>query len=238
MRVFVLCALVACTYPEKEFLGPLTCFGEQAPTTADPLVRITGTTTNPQDLTVVPGVSVALQDATMGTISSTISDANGRFSITMNTNGTPVTNVNLMASAIGRINTYYFPSRPLTHDFEITPGLQVISSSESSLLALGANFTFTPGDGQILLSINDCIGGPQNGLSGATLTSSPPGSVRYFMGVQPNPPATATDGGGVVLMANLPPGKVTLTATVGALTLPPRTVTAVADAFTLTEIQP
>jgi hypothetical protein len=238
MRVFLLCAMVACTYPEKELLGPLTCFGEPAPTTADPLVKITGTTTDPQDLTVVPGVTVALQDATMGTISSTISDANGRFSITLNTNGTPVTNVNLMASAFGRINTYYFPSRPFTHDFEITPGLQVISSSESSLLAEIAGFTFTPGDGQILLSVNDCIGGPQNGLSGATLTSSPPGTVRYFMGIQPSPTLTATDPGGVAMMANLPPGKVTLTATVGALTLPSHTVTAVADAFTLTEIQP
>ena len=238
MRVLVLCALVACTYPEKELLGPLTCFGEPAPTTADPVVKITGTTTDPQDLTALPGVAVALQDATMGTIATTISDANGRFSITLNTNGTPVTNVNLLASAIGRINTYYFPARPLTHDLEITPGLQVISSSESGLLAAGAGFTFTTGAGQILLSINDCIGGPQNGLSGATLASSPSGSVRYFMGIQPSIPATATDAGGVALMANLPPGKVTLTATVGALTLPARTVTAVADAFTLTEIQP
>jgi len=227
VRVLVLCALVACTYPEKELLGPLTCFGEPAPTTADPVVKITGTTTDPQDLTALPGVAVALQDATMGTIATTISDANGRFSITLNTNGTPVTNVNLLASAIGRINTYYFPARPLTHDLEITPGLQVISSSESGLLAAGAGFTFT-----------DCIGGPQNGLSGATLASSPSGSVRYFMGIQPSIPATATDAGGVALMANLPPGKVTLTATVGALTLPARTVTAVADAFTLTEIQP
>jgi hypothetical protein len=236
MRVLLLCALVACTYPEKELLGPLTCFGERAPTTANPLVKITGTTTEPLNLTAVGFVTVALQDATMSTISTTTSDLNGRFSITLNTNGTPVTNVNLLASALGRINTYYFPSRPLTDDLEIE--LPVISSSESTFLQMDAGFTFTPGDGQILLAIDDCIGGPQSGISGATLASSPAGSVRYFMGVQPFPPATATDAGGVALMANLPPGKVTLTATDGTMVFPAHTVAAVADAFTVTEIEP
>jgi hypothetical protein len=237
MRVLVLCALVACTYPEKELLGPLTCFGDPAPTTADPVVHIIGQTVDPLNRMAVAGVTVALQDATMSTLSTTTSDANGNFSIPLNTNGAPVSNVNLLASSIGGIDTYYFPSRPLTHDLVINPGLSVISISESGSLQSGAGFSFTPGDGQILLSIDDCHD-PEVGLSGATLASSPPGMVRYFDGIQPKIDATATDAGGVAMMANVPPGKVTLTATAGGLTLPPRTVTAVANAFTLTEIQP
>jgi len=47
-----------------------------------------------------------------------------------------------------------------------------------------------------------------------------------------------TDAGGVAMVAGLSPGKVTLTATVGSMTLPPLDVKTVANAFTLTEIQP
>jgi hypothetical protein len=62
--------------------------------------------------------------------------------------------------------------------------------------------------------------------------------VRYFNGVQPSMTATATDVGGIALIANLPPGKATLTATVGGMTLPARTFTVVADTLIQTEIQP
>jgi len=50
--------------------------------------------------------------------------------------------------------------------------------------------------------------------------------------------ATATDAGGVAMICNLAPGKVTVTATAGANVLAPRDFTVVANAFIQTEIQP
>jgi hypothetical protein len=233
MRALLLCALVACTYPEKEFDGPFTCFGAPPPTTADPLVNLAGTTIDPQTKMPVGLVTVALQDAQMSTIFTATSDINGRFTIPLNTNGTPVVGIDLFASAVGRINSYYFPWRPITQDLDIV--LSVLSTTEASALVLGAGVTMTPGDGTILLSINDCNEGP---ISGATLASSPAGTVRYFMGIQPLMMGSATDPGGVAMVANLAPGNISLTATVGTMTLPSRNVKTVADSFTLTEIQP
>ncbi len=69
-------------------------------------------------------------------------------------------------------------------------------------------------------------------------SSSPAGTVRYFDGVQPSVSATATDPGGLALIANLPPGKVTVTATVAGIVLPPGEFTVVGDSFIQTELRP
>jgi len=233
MRALVLCALAACTYPDKELDGPFTCFGAQPATTADPVVKLSGTTVDPSNLMPTAGVTLMLQSAQMSTIFTTTTDAMGAFTFTLNTNGIPVAGVDLFASAIGRINTYYFPSRPISHDVSLV--LSVISTSEASALAAGAGITNTAGDGTVLLTINDCN---DAALAGAKLTSAPAGPIRYFDGIQPSMTATATDAGGVAMIANLPPGKATLNATVAGMTLPPHDVTVVANAFSLTEIQP
>src|SRR5207249_12122244 len=102
----------------------------------------------------------------------------------------------------------------------------VLSNGEASNLAAGAGLVFTPGDGTILLTVDDCNDMP---LAGATISSSPPGAVRYFDSVQPSMTATATDIGGVAMIANLPPGNVKVTASVSGMTLPERDFTVVAD---------
>jgi hypothetical protein len=234
MRALVLCALVACTYPDKQFEGPFTCLGAPPPTTADPLVKLTGTAINPSDKMPLAGVTVVLQDAQMHPVFTAMTDATGKFNFSLNTNGTPANGFDLFASGTGRVNTYYYPSRSITQDLAIT--LAVLSTAEASNLLLGATgMPLKMGDGAILMTINDCNG---IALAGATLTSSPVGDVRYFDGIQPNPIATATDAGGVAMVANLPPGKATLTAKVMGNTLPARSFTVVADTFVQTLIQP
>jgi len=229
----VLSALVACTYPEKQFDGPFTCLGAPPATTADPLVNLGGRMIDPQTKMPVGGVTVSLQTAQMATIFTTTSDVTGQFTIPLNTNGTPVSGINLFASAAGKVDSYYFPSRPIAHDLNI--GLSVLSTDEAAALAAGAGLAALPGNGTVLLSLNDCLDAQ---IAGGTLVSSPPGTVRYFDSIQPSMTATMTDAGGVAMVAGLSPGKVTLTATVGSMTLPPLDVKTVANAFTLTEIQP
>ena len=233
IRVLVLCLACACTYPEKMYDGPFTCLGAPAPTTAAPIVMIGGKVAEPTNLTGISGVTVVLQStATMTPIFTGTTDAAGMFSFNLNTNGTPVTGVNLFGSAPGRENMYFYPTRAVTQDLAVMFAL--LTTQEAMGLALGAGTPLQAGTGSILLTINDCNNVP---LSGATLTASA-GTVRYFSGINPSPTATATDGGGIALVANAPPGKVTLTAKVTTMTLPPHDVTVVADTFIQTEIQP
>ncbi len=231
----VLCVLAACTYPEKQFAGPYSCFGAPPPTSADMLVKLEGITLEPSDLTPLAGVMVTLQDRNMSPIAAPITtDATGGFSFMLNTNGTPVDGVYIAASASGRVKTFHAPARPVTEDLTIP--FAVLSTMQSSSLALGAlGMPFTAGTGAVLVTVEDCNG---EGLAGATLASVPAGAIRYFDGIMPSMAATATDAGGVALVATLPPGKVTLTATVGERTLPSRTFTIVADSFIQTDIQP
>ena len=226
-------ALAACTYPEKQYAGPFACLGQPPPRSAAPLVQIAGETTEPLNLTPIPGVSVALQDQMTPIAGPVTTDANGSFSFSLNTNGTPVDNLDLYASAPGRIASYYFPSSAVTAD--LTVGLAVLSMQEQTALASDAGLQFTAGDGHILLNIEDCNGNP---IAGATLAASPAGTVRYFDGVHPSMTATATDAGAVAMVANLPPGKVTLTATAGGMQLPPLELIVVASSFSITAIQP
>lgn len=230
----LVCVLAACTYPEKQFAGPFTCVGAPPPTSAEMLVTLQGTAVDPSTLSPLADVMITLQDRNMSPISSLTTDASGGFSFMLNTNGTPVDGVYLAASASGRVDTFHAPSRPVTEDLTIP--FAVLSTMQSSSLALGAlGMPFTAGTGAVFVTVADCNDRP---IAGATVASSPAATVRYFDGIQPSMSATATDAGGVTLIANIPPGKVTLTVTLGERTFPARSFTVVADSFIQTHIQP
>ena len=239
MRALVVlaCALAfaACVYPDKQFDGPYSCVGAPPPTTANPLVKLGGTAVDPSNLSPLAGVSIDVEDAQMNTIfGPNTTDASGAFSFSMNTNGTPVDSIELHATAANHATIYFYAPRPITQD--LATKLAMLSSLEQASLAADAGLTFNTADGNMLLTINDCNDAP---IAGATVSSTPAGAVRYFDGVMPSPTATATDAGGVVLIANLPTtGKVTVTATAGGMQLPPRSFTVVANTFIETSIVP
>jgi hypothetical protein len=233
MRVLALFALVACTYPDKQLDSAFACSGAAPPTTAPAIVHVTGHAVDPKNLTPLAGITVALQSAEMATISSVTTDAAGAFSFDLNTNGHPVSGLDLFATMSGLVDTYFFPSRPISADLDVP--LSVLSDSEALALSQGGQFTPVIGEGSILITVDDCT---SSGLAGGTLTSTPAGTIVYFSGVQPDPTLHMTDGGGVAIIANLTPGKVTVTATVQGKTLPSHDVAVVANAFSLVEIQP
>jgi len=235
MRVLILVVLAACTYDEKIFEGPYSCIGAQQPTTAPQLVTISGTVVDPENLTPVIAASVQLQTAPTGSvIASTVTDLHGHFSFDVNTNGAPIAGLDLHVSATGFIDSYFFPSRPIATDMDF-PIVSILTSTEASTLFSDAGVTMTSGDGHILLSLSDCNEMP---LTNGTLASSPAGTIRYFNGIIPAPSATMTGPGGVVLDANLAPSKVALTAMVDGHTYPQVQVSVVANAFTVTDLQP
>jgi len=235
MRALILIALAACTYDEKIFEGPYSCVGARPPATAPQLVTLGGTVRDPENLSPVIAASVQLQTAPTGSvIASTVTDLNGHFSFDVNTNGAPVTGLDIHISATGFVDSYYFPSRPIAADIELDI-VSLLTTSEASTLFSDAGLTMTSGDGHILMSISDCNEMP---LPGGTLASAPAGTIRYFNGIIPAQSATMTGPGGVVLDANLVPGNVTLTAMDDGHTYPQVQVSVVANAFTVTDLQP
>lgn len=228
-------ALAACTYPEKQFQGPYSCLGDPPPTSADQLVTLQGQAVNPSDQMPLAGLSVSLKDRNLNAIDGPITtEASGAFRFSLSTSGIPVDRVYLNATGAGRVPTYYAPPRPLTESLQI--GLGVISTMQGESLALGAlGMPFTPGTGAVLFTIADCNDKP---IANAVVTSAPTGAIRYFDGVQPSMTATRTDAGGVAMVANLPPGAVSLTVTVDGMTFPARSFTVVADSFVQTVLTP
>ncbi len=83
----------------------------------------------------------------MGPIFTTTTDAMGGFEFALNTNGTPVANLDLFASVPGRVDMYYYPSRAVTQDLAVF--LALLSPQEASGLALGAGLQLTAGQGSI-----------------------------------------------------------------------------------------
>jgi hypothetical protein len=233
MRALALCALVACTYPEKQFYGPFTCLGAPPPTTAKPIVNITGNVVEPANSMPIAGASVAFQAGQMTTLFTKTTDASGGFSFTFNTNGLPADNLDLMVSASGHATTYDYPSLPVTDDIAAQPA--PITTVEQAALAMGFGVQFDATHGAALLSIMDCNGAA---LDGAVVTASPSGTSHYFSGENPAPSATATDVGGLVLAAQLPAGPITLSTTVQGKQLPDRHFTVVGNTFIQTIIQP
>ena len=238
MRVLVLAALAACSYPEKVPVDgqgpPFGCLNAPAATKADNPVVLSGTTTDSFTLAPIGNASIAGELPGLGTPVFTIhSDASGKFSQSQATGGLPL-DINLAVSAGGYVDTYYYPGRPVTHD--ITMPVQLLTPAAATTLAMAASVKMVDAtNGAMLFTVDDCNGAP---VAGATITTSPAGKVRYFNGVQPAPSATATDTAGVAMVAELPPGNVTLTATVNGMTYKTRNYQVVGGAFIQTIVEP
>jgi hypothetical protein len=234
--------LAACTYPEK--IDRLECLGAPGPSSAAQLVTLTGLTLDPQTQMPFGGATLRLLNRELATLDGPVtSSSTGGFGFEpLNSAGVPVdhTNIYINGVADGRITTYVTPPRPLTENRALA--FTMLSTAQYDLMATEAmGRPFTPGTGVVLVEIRDCDGEDalpgEAGIAGATLEASD-GAVYYFVGIFPKPEATSTDFTGVVLVANVPPGTVELTATVGARRLPSRTVTIVPDALTQTIMMP
>ena len=230
MRALILCALAACSYPEKEYA--FSCVGAPPPAAVPTVVRLLGTTIDAGSSMAVPGVMVTLEENTSPFQGPVTTTQSGSFSFSLQTTGTPVDGLDLHAQIPGFADTYYYPAHPVTGDFAAS--LALVSDPQQAALAMGFGITLDAGSGQALFTVNDCDG---IALPGATVTATS-GTVHYFAGIMPAPTAMATDPGGVVLVANMTPGPVTITATADGHVLPPRNFMVVGGKFIETLIQP
>ena len=227
--------LAACGSDSSGPAAGFECLGQALPATAPALVNVTGTVTanvlspNPVPHAFVYGFRTG--DTTH--LAGDTTDTPGRYSIAILTGALPVNGYLAISDSGHHIDTYAYPAVPLAAD--ITQNVLMVSGSEFPVLAAAAGITPVPGDGFIGIVVRNCAGTP---IAGATVTSSPMGTVRYNTGGLPSSSATSTSTDGVAYIANVMAGNVTVQATASGHTLRAHTVNARADAITLTEIQP
>jgi len=235
--MLVASTLAACTYPEKELSTPFGCLGDVPPAAQDP-VNLLGAVVSEQ--TPLAGVSVRLLDRNMSPITPAVTtDMTGLAPFSLSTGRVAVERIYLSATAPGYVDTFQSNVHHVSEDVVIP--INLASTLQSDALATGGlGRPFTAGTGTVLVYVADCNNVP---LANATVTSVPPGDVRYFEGFMPSRTATKTDVAGVAMIASLPASTppaatVTLTATVDGMTFPSRTFIVVADSFVQSVMAP
>jgi hypothetical protein len=242
-RATLLIALAACTYPEKEFREPFFCLGGPSPSTAPENVGLRGTVIDAREQTPLGGVQVTLLGENMSAIDGPeTTNGSGAYDLGTPTGQNPVERIYLKAEGPDHETTFQTNSRTLAADL-VTP-LPMVSRANAAALAsgsIGMNMpaTFPPELGVLTMNILDCNGARlADAVVAATSAGAAVGRPFYFEGVFPSQTRQATDPFGVAMIANLPPGEVTLDVTVDGMPLPPRTFIIVAGAFVQHDVTP
>jgi len=176
----------------------------------------------------------AYEEGATTPVAMTTSAADGTYTLTITTNGTPL-NGYVLGTSSGKKDTYLYPAGPLTGDIDGATILMLTQAifEAASNLAQGGQ---TDGMGWIGVQIYD---GANTAVAGVTVSSSPTGTVRYNgANGLPTASGTATMADGVAYIFNVAPGQVTVNATGGGMTFKSHAVNARADQVTLTLVQP
>ncbi len=163
-------------------------------------------------------------------ITSTTTNAEGSYTLTVETTG--ALNGFLKATKAGVLDTYLYPDKPLTEDFD-GASINMISSETLGLLTNDALCGETQSASSGLIAAL-ALSAPDAPLAGVTLSSSPaPTSVCYNANGFPDGDATVTGDDGVGYLFNVT-GNVSVSASATGTTFPSHSVTARAGALTTT----
>ena len=218
--------------------GDLTCLGQPLPTVAvdalaiEGFVSSAGLVRNP-----VAGALVELFDSSGALLDSATTTADGgRYQLDTVIGCAPLSgSVRGSNPDAGFFDIWYYPPQPWRRSragLELT----IFDTAARNLAAGIAQVTIQNGTGALALGVEDCTGTP---ISGATVSTNAGGDVRYVSDLGlPSMMLTATTGKGQVLVFNVAPGDVMLTATVNGQTLRTKTVGVRADAITATTLVP
>ena len=215
----------------KEFLD--------APPNVPQMIKISGITSERglSGETNVAGVTMtahaSANEATA--IATTMSGSDGKYTLTVMTNGMPLDGF-LKASKSGYVDNYLYPTSPFIADSGDL-GVNMLTPSNKDFLNNLAGGNQMAGKGLIGLQVRDAAGMP---VVGATVSSMPAsGGYRYTNSSGlPSSNATATSEDGVAFMFNVPSGPITVTATKAGMTFKAHIVVARADKMTTTSVTP
>jgi hypothetical protein len=141
----------------------------------------------------------------------------------------------------GYLDTYFYPPKPLV----VNHGqgtLLIVTQTDVDIalyLAIGVTPPQLPAtsldtQGILVVVVQDCA---MDAIAGATVQSSA-GTLKYLPQILDGTAPPKTDGTGVAILFQVPPGDVTVGASVGGVQLYQHTVAVVPRALTFTVVQP
>jgi hypothetical protein len=224
--------------------GPDAKEFRDAPPTMTVQVTVSGQATErtAQGSTPAVGVKIeAFRNADEATaIASTTTDAQGNYSITVQTNGESIDGF-LKATKTGFVTTYLYPPYPLMMDFANASVLMITADTYDALCNLGqAMCAHGDGKGLIGLVVTDGTNPVSGAMVSSTPATTPPARYNAMVGtlVLPSATANSTYTDGIAYLFNLPPGQVTVSATKVGQTFASHAVKAWPDELTTTVIVP
>lgn len=137
-------------------------------------------------------------------------------------------------SAPSYLDAYVYTATPSVADATNLPP-RLLSSTTLAVLELLLSIPSPSGKAVLAVHVVDCDG---KSVSGATITTSPSGLVRYIVGTAPSGTATTTDTSGQAFIFNVPTGSVVVSASLGSSVFRSHTINARADLVTETEVSP
>jgi hypothetical protein len=210
-----------------------------APPVVPQTFTISGTTTERglTGTTAVAGVTIAAYASSNEStaVAMTTTDAQGKFSLTVMTNGMPLDGY-LLAMKSGYVDLYMYPTSPFIANYT-DADLNMITPDNKKFLSDLASGEQMAGKGLIGLAVLDAAGMP---VAGASVSASPAAGAYRYTGSNGLPTGSAmmTSADGVAFMFNVPSGPITISATKSGMTFKSHIVTARADKMTTTAITP
>ena len=229
MRIALICALAACSFPTKHagtgdggpgdsrasdgrFLdgpagdgatGPFACAGMQFPTTAPPQITISGTTEGGLNNQPIGGVQIQafLRTNPANPVIQIQSDPNGNFTVTAPTGGAAFDGYGIAQQPGGMYQpTYFYPRRPLDANTTITFGMFTPGDFNNMYSIYGRIWDTTRGT--VAFQLVDCNGLP---VAGARFINNDPQSEILYADTSgnytPTLQMTSANGLGLVLDA-------------------------------------
>ena len=174
-------------------------------------------------------------------IGMTTSAANGTYSITAQTNGSAIDGY-LKASKAGLKDTYLYPPGPLSSDFSGATTLMLTQSTQNAANSIaGATSPSPPTSGWIGVLVVDGSSASATPVTGATITATPTGEIRYnsaqHLPASANQ-AMSTADDGIAYAMNVPAGQVMVGAAKTGMVFKAHAVNARANQITLTLVTP
>jgi len=221
-----------------------SCHQNEAPTTAAATVEVSGTA---QEI-YLDGLTPSVRNAGGVLVQACRGDCTGPDDLgttgptgpdgvyttnAVSTGGVPLDGY-VIASKAGSWSTYLYPPSPLTQN---EAGVPILMLTEALIPLLGfAGIERQPGTGMLAVMVTDCSV-PPVGIVDATVTVTQNGAPVGDPPVSPGS-ALGSQGEGVFLVADVPPGEVEVSATYMGMTFRVHTVGSFADALTTTQVKP
>lgn len=206
---------------------------EDAPPNVPAMITIGGTAydSGQNSSTPLAGVAITLKNrADDTTIASATSDAQGKYSMSVTTNG-HVVDAYLLATMSGYTDAASFPAAPFAAD-NMKADSNLVTTSNFGLLSLYTGQMSSNG-----IVVAEILDASSMAVQGAVVSSTPAaGSVLYSnsSGMPASGSSTNTDG--TSFLVNVAPGSVSISATKSGMTFKTHDVTAKANTFTSTVV--